>query len=67
VWVGTLPDPCVTAVLCTVDLEKRDAEVKILLGCTTGEAHRILAMHNVGSQSAVLLERSAPKQPGDCS
>jgi inorganic pyrophosphatase len=58
VWVGSLPDRQVTAVVCTVDLKKRDAEVKILLGCTSREAHDILAVHNIGFQSAVLVERS---------
>ena len=31
VWVGSLPEKTVTAVVCTVDPLKRDAEVKILL------------------------------------
>ena len=57
VWVGSLPKRKVTAIVCTVDLGKRDAEVKILLGCTDKEAQEILAIHNTGSQSAILLER----------
>jgi inorganic pyrophosphatase len=58
VWVGSLPGRTVTAVVCTVDGQKRDAEVKILLGCTSQEAQEILASHNVGSQSAWLVERT---------
>jgi inorganic pyrophosphatase len=57
VWVGSLPDRRVTAVVCTIDLKQRDAEVKILLGCTSQEARDILAIHNAGWQSAVLVER----------
>lgn len=57
VWVGSLPERTVTAALACVDLHKRDAEVKILLGCTPDEAQRILAFHNTGPQSAVLVER----------
>lgn len=57
VWAGSLPEKSVTAVVCTVDALKRDAEVKILLGCTTGEARIILDVHNGRFQSAVLLER----------
>lgn len=57
VWVGSRPDRRVTAALCTVDLEKRDAEVKILLGCTPQEAREILALHNQGSQAGILIER----------
>ncbi len=38
-------------------LLKRDSEVKILLACTHDEMHTILALHNVGSQSAILVAR----------
>ena len=60
VWVGSLPDRAVTAVVCTVDMLKRDTEVKILLGCTPQEAQTILDFHNDDSdwQSAILIERS---------
>ena len=57
VWIGSLPDRAVTAVVCTVDLEKRDAEIKILLGCTPEEARQITAIHNAGVQAAILIER----------
>lgn len=57
VWVGTLPEKTVTAALACVDLHKRDAEVKILVGCTPDEARRILAFHNTGMQAAVLIPR----------
>jgi inorganic pyrophosphatase len=59
VWVGSALEKTVTAVICTVDLHKRDAEVKILLGCTPVEAQTVLAFHNSGSQAAVLIERRA--------
>jgi inorganic pyrophosphatase len=60
VWVGSLPERGVTAVVCTVDAEQRDAEVKILLGCTPQEARAVLAVHNRGAQVGVLLERPDP-------
>lgn len=41
-----------------LDLQKRDAEIKLLLGCTSQEARRALAIHNVGSQVGLLLERT---------
>jgi inorganic pyrophosphatase len=65
VWVGSLPDRRVTAVVCTVDLEWGDAEIKILCGCTAGEARDILAVHNAGLQSAVLVERPEATFAGD--
>jgi inorganic pyrophosphatase len=57
VWVGSLPARAVTAVVCTVDLLKRDTEAKLLLGCTHEEAVTILAVHNAGPQAAILVER----------
>ena len=57
VWRGSLPSGGVTGVVCTVDLLKRDSEVKLLIGCTPDEADTILATHNTGPQSAVLVPR----------
>ena len=59
VWIGSVTERPVTAVVCTVDMLKRDAEVKILLGCTPQEAQKILDFHNDDSdwQSAILIER----------
>lgn len=57
VWVGSLPGRRVTAVVCTVDVQQRDAELKLLLGCTPQEAQTILTTHNAGAQASVLVER----------
>ncbi len=57
VWVGSLADKRVTAIVCTVDTAKRDAEMKILLGCTPQEAQVILGVHNSDAQAGVLVER----------
>ncbi|WP_199338172.1 hypothetical protein [Nostoc sp. FACHB-133] len=57
VWIGSLSSQTVTAVICSVDLEKRDTEIKILLGCTSEERQSILDIHNTGSQSSILLVR----------
>ena len=59
VWVGTLPEKRVTGIVCTVEMEQHDAEIKILLGCTPQEATVILETHNVGTQSAILVKRPA--------
>ncbi len=45
-WRGTAPRQTVDALICTVDLVKRDSEVKLLLGCTAEEQQIILAFHN---------------------
>ncbi|WP_375495524.1 Inorganic pyrophosphatase [uncultured Nostoc sp.] len=57
VWIGSLSSKKVTAIICSVDLEKRDAEIKILLGCTSEKNQAILDIQNTGSQSAILLVR----------
>ena len=57
VWVGSLETGRVTGIVCTVDLHKRDAEVKILIACTPDEMRAIEAAHNAESQSGTLLER----------
>ncbi|MBD2454046.1 inorganic pyrophosphatase [Nostoc sp. FACHB-87] len=58
VWIGSLSHKRVTSVICSVDLEKRDTEIKILLGCTSSENQVILNIHNIGNQSAILLVRT---------
>lgn len=61
VWVGSLPEKRLTALVCTVDLHKRESEIKLLLGCTPQEMQDVLAIHNSGEQSAILLERESER------
>jgi inorganic pyrophosphatase len=56
VWIGSLTKQKVTGVVCSVDANKRDAEVKILLGCSRSEMDRVLSFHNQGGQAAILLD-----------
>ncbi len=60
VWVGDLPDRRLVGVICTVDLLKRDTEVKLLLGCTAQQMQRILAEHNTRFQGGLLIVRPLP-------
>src|SRR5579872_4585496 len=57
VWIGSLPERTITGVIYTVDLHKRDAEMKLLLGCMQEEAEAIVALHARGDQSAMLVRR----------
>lgn len=45
VWVGT-GDKKVDAVMCTVDLMKKDSEIKVLIGCTEEEKAIVYQTHN---------------------
>ncbi len=59
VWIGSLPIQTVTGIICALDLQKRDAEMKLLLGCTSEEMQQIVSIHNTGSQSAIVIVRPA--------
>lgn len=57
VWVGTGGKKA-DAIICTVDLVKRDSEIKILIGCTEEEKQTIYQFHNAaGSMKGILILR----------
>lgn len=62
VWIGSRKGRAITALICTVDQGKHDLEVKILLGCTSAEQRRILALHNRGDHRAVLIPAARVKR-----
>ena len=45
VWVGS-GDKKIDAIMCIVDLMKRDSEIKILIGCTEEEKQMVYQTHN---------------------
>ena len=57
VWIGSQTEPQVVGVLATVDLFKRDSEIKIIFGCTEEEIELPLNTSNSESQSAILIRR----------
>jgi inorganic pyrophosphatase len=68
-WRGTMPEKRLTALIVTVDLQKRDSEIKLLIGCTAEEQQIILRVHDQsswgGAQSALLMTREPrPASPG---
>ena len=46
VWRGSLPSVSVDAIICTIDLTKKDSEVKLLIGCTEEEMKTVYYFHN---------------------
>ncbi|MDE6567022.1 MAG: inorganic pyrophosphatase [Lachnospiraceae bacterium] len=57
VWVGT-DGKRVDAIICTVDLMKRDSEIKILIGCTEEEKALIYQIHNESEyMKGILVQR----------
>jgi len=56
VWKGTDGD-CIGAIICTVDLMKRDSEIKILIGCSEEEKRLALDAHNNSEHMKGILIR----------
>jgi inorganic pyrophosphatase len=63
VWLGASGTRHLSAVILTVDLHKRDTEIKFLLGCSEQEIQTILSFHNDSDMRATLVRR--PTDPGD--
>jgi len=57
VWSGSLKPPILNAIICTVDLKKRDAELKILLGCNDDETEAIMEFLNDHTMRGILIQK----------
>jgi inorganic pyrophosphatase len=59
VWQGSLDADLCNAVICTVDLLKKDSEIKLLLGCTEEEKEIAMRFHNdFEYMKGVMIRRS---------
>lgn len=59
IWIGKSGKKQVIGIITTIDLLKRDSEIKILLGCTTIEINTVLAFHNSDQQRGLLIKRDS--------
>ncbi len=60
VWRGSLAEKTLTGLIVTVDLVKRDSEIKLLLGLTAEEIDLALKKHNDSPyQKGLLVLREA--------
>ena len=58
VWRGSLPSVRANAIICIVDLLKKDSEIKILLGCSEEEMNIIRQFHNqTALMKGILIRR----------
>ena len=58
VWRGSDASGKVDTVICTIDLNKKDSEIKLLIGCTRDEKKQILEFHNRNEyMKGLLIER----------
>ena len=59
VWRGTLPDNKVQAILITLDMIKKDAEIKLVVGCTDEEINTLYPYTKSYSITSLLIKREA--------
>ena len=58
IWRGACPAGKIDALMCVVDLLKRDSEIKILIGCTEEEKALVYKAHNGSAfMKGVLVRR----------
>jgi inorganic pyrophosphatase len=58
-WVGSAPHRDLTGIAVTLDTKKKDAEIKLIIGCTEEEVKIIEEFHNCYFQSAIIVRRPA--------
>ena len=59
VWKGTHGD-YIDAIVCTVDLFKKDSEIKILIGCNEDEKQLVFEAHNNSEyMKGIMIRRGA--------
>lgn len=58
VWQGSREEAICDAVICTIDLLKRDSEIKLLVGCNEEEKQVVLRFHNESAyMKGLMLQR----------
>jgi len=58
VWKGTDKEQKIDAIMCIVDLTKKDSEIKILIGCTEEEKEKVYRTHNASpTMKGILIRR----------
>lgn len=57
VWIGSDEKKSIDAIICIVDLMKRDSEIKILIGCTEEEKKKVYITHNESENMKGILIR----------
>lgn len=57
VWCGSVEGGRCDAIICTVDLWKRDSEIKLLIGCTEEEKEIVYNFHNASEMMKGIMIR----------
>jgi inorganic pyrophosphatase len=56
IWVGSSSEKRVVGIQCSVDLLKRDTELKVLYACTDEEVEKIRQFVNQGQMRAICVK-----------
>ena len=57
VWRGSFQTKSLDAIACTVDILKRDTEIKLLVGCTDDEIDRVEKFHDNEFMSVMMIRK----------
>ena len=58
VFVGSDPNKTIDSIICTIDLLKKDSEIKILIGCTEEEKSKIYNfINNSEHMKGILIKK----------
>lgn len=60
VWIGSLENKVLNAIACTVDILKRDTEIKLIVGCSDHEIEIIDKFYASEYMSAIILKNREP-------
>ena len=55
VWLGTKKDKQIDFILCTIDMLKKDTEIKLLCGCTIEDKDIIMNFYDSNYMSAICI------------
>lgn len=57
IWVGSVTPARVDGIMCIIDSVKKDAEIKVLLGCSDIEIVHIYEVLNTGGMQAIYIKK----------
>jgi inorganic pyrophosphatase len=56
-WLGSRRLKNIDGILVTIDLQKTDLEIKLLIGCSEDEMYEILNLQNSGQMRSIIVKR----------
>jgi inorganic pyrophosphatase len=57
IWVGAQTSARLEGIICTIDLNKKDIEIKVLIGCSDADLKTVIDFQNSDAMQAILIRR----------